>query len=189
MAYQFKIQLLDINKPTVWRRVLVAEKLTFHELHEMIQLAFGWDDVNKYQFSLSGDSDTFIGIPTKDDGEQPDLNSMKTKLNKFFTHEKQSFFYTYNLRADWIHKIVLEKILPEPVPIPVCMEGKGKCPPEDSNSAWGYENMKPILADPLHVEYKLMKKWLGLNEDEEWDVNEFNLEAANERLMAWTREK
>lgn len=183
MAYQFKIQLQDVSKPTVWRRVMVAEKLTFHEFHEVIQLAFGWDDVHIYQFSPTGFGDEpVIGILTKDDWEQPELDSMKTKLNKFFTHEKQTFYYCYDFGDDWSHHIVLEKIVPEPVKIPVCLEGKGKCPPEDSNGESGYGNMKIILADPSHSEYKIMKQWLGLKETEEWDVNEVDLEEVNERL-------
>ena len=38
MAYQFKIQLMNVAKPPVWRQIQVPEKITFHDLHELIQL-------------------------------------------------------------------------------------------------------------------------------------------------------
>jgi len=183
MAYQFKIQLQNISKPPVWRRVIVAEKLTFHEFHEVIQEVFGWGDYHLYQFSPTGyGSYPVIGIPSKDDWEQPEMDSMKTKLKKIFTQEKQSFNYIYDFGDDWSHKIVLEKLVPEPVKSPVCLDGKGTCPPEDCGGAWGYENMKAILADPSHEEYKEMKEWLGLDDDEEYDANKFNLDEINESL-------
>jgi hypothetical protein len=184
MAYQFRIQLQNISKPPVWRRVIVDEKLTFHELHEVIQEVFGWDDFHLYQFCPTGyGSNPVIAVPSKDDWEQPEMNSMKTKLNKIFTKEKQSFTYIYDFGDDWIHKILLEKLVPEPVKSPVCLDGKGTCPPEDCGGPWGYENLKVILADPMHEEYLDTKEWLGLDEDEEWDANEFDMEQVNESLQ------
>ena len=183
MAYQFKIQLKNVTKPPVWRRVIVSEKLTFHELHEVIQNVFGWDDYHMYQFSPSGyGSNPIIGIISKDDFEQPEMDSMKTKLNKVFTKEKQSFIYIYDFGDDWIHKIVLEKLVPDPIESTVCLAGKGTCPPEDCGGPWGYENLRLILADPSHEEYKEMKEWLGLDDDEEWDADAFDQDEVNERL-------
>lgn len=51
----------------------------------LIQFAFGWEDFHLYQFSPKGyGSHPLISIPSKDDWEQADFNSMKTKLNKVF---------------------------------------------------------------------------------------------------------
>jgi len=183
MAYQFKIQLNNVTKPPVWRRVIVAEKSTFHELHEVIQRVFGWDDYHLYQFCPSGyGSNPVIAIPSEDDWEKPDMNALKTKLNKVFAHEKQSFTYIYDFGDDWIHKIVLEKLVPDELPSPVCLDGKGACPPEDCGGAWGYEELKMTMANPSHEEYQEMKEWLGLEDDEEWDAGAFDLDEANERL-------
>ena len=183
MAYQFKIKLQNVSKPPVWRKIIVDENITFHQLHEVIQEVFGWGDYHLYQFSPNGyGSNPVIGIPSKDDWEQPEMNSMKTRLNKVFTQEKQSFNYIYDFGDDWVHKIVLEKVVPEPIKSPVCLDGKGNCPPEDCGGPWGYENMKAILSDPSHEEYKEMKEWLGLDEDEEYDANEFDLKEINESI-------
>jgi hypothetical protein len=183
MAYQFRIQLNNVTKPPVWRRVIVDEKMTFHELHEVIQRVFGWDDYHMYQFCPSGyGSNPVIAIPSKDDWEEPDMNALKTKLNKVFRHEKQSCIYIYDFGDDWIHKIVLEKLVSDDLPTPVCLDGKGACPPEDCGGAWGYEELKLTMANPSHEEYEEMKEWLGLEDDEEWDAAAFDLDEVNERL-------
>jgi hypothetical protein len=185
MAYQFKIQLKGVTKPPVWRRVIVPEKLTFHEFHEVIQLAFEWQDYHLYQFSPSGyGSNPVIAVPSEDDWEQPEMNAMKTNLNKFFTQAKQKFIYIYDFGDDWTHQILLEQRVAEDIKIPVCLDGKGACPPEDCGGAWGYENLKIILADPTHEEYAEMKEWLGMEEDEEWDAGDFDVDWVNEKLRA-----
>ena len=50
MTIQFKIQIRDIKKPPVWRRIVIPENFTFHDLHNTIQSAFGWWDEHLYQF-------------------------------------------------------------------------------------------------------------------------------------------
>ena len=186
MAYQFKIQLLNVTKPLVWRQIQVSEKITFHELHQIIQLVFGWDNSHLYQFSPKGyGSHPLISIPSKDDWEQADFNSMKTKLNKVFKFEKQTFNYLYDFGDDWSHKITIEKILSGEIESAVCLAGKGACPPEDCGGAWGYETLKVIMADPKHEEYADMKEWLGLDEDEDWDANGFDMAEVNEMLKCY----
>ena len=50
MTIQFKIQIRDIKKPPVWRRIVIPGNFTFHDLHNTIQSAFGWWDEHLYQF-------------------------------------------------------------------------------------------------------------------------------------------
>jgi len=183
MTYQFKIQLKNVTKPPVWRLIQVPEKFTFHDLHQLIQLVFGWEDCHLYMFNPKGyGSHPVIAIPSGEEWEKPEMNAMKTKLNKVFTAEKQSYTYIYDFGDDWIHQILLEKILPEEIKSPICLNGKGTCPPEDCGGPWGYQNLKTILADPKHEEYEDMKEWMGLEIDEDWDANYFDLEEVNEML-------
>ena len=186
MVYQFKIQLKNVAKPSVWRQIQVPEKFTFHKLHQLIQLVFGWENCHLYQFSPSGyGSHPVISIPIEEDWEKPDMNALKTKLNKVFTTQKQTLTYIYDFGDDWVHQIVLEKILSEDIKIPICLNGNGNCPPEDCGGPWGYENLKTILADPKHEEHQDMKDWLGLDEHEDWDANYFDLSGVNEMLKGF----
>ncbi|MDR1202145.1 MAG: plasmid pRiA4b ORF-3 family protein [Tannerellaceae bacterium] len=44
MVFQFKIQIKDIAKPPVWRRITIPADFTFLRFHYVIQKAFGWED-------------------------------------------------------------------------------------------------------------------------------------------------
>lgn len=183
MTYQFKIQLKNISNPAVWRRVLVPDTCTFHDLHRIIQLVFPWDDYHMYQFSPSGyGSYPTIAISSDQDWEAPEFDALETKLNELFKTEKQTYTYIYDFGDDWVHKITLEKILSDTISQPKCIKGKGKCPPEDCGGPWGYENLLEILEHPKHEEYKNMREWLGLEKGEKWNVEEFDLDEVNEGL-------
>ena len=41
-GYVLKI-VLENTHPPVWRRVMIPEKITFEDLHKIIQILFDWD--------------------------------------------------------------------------------------------------------------------------------------------------
>lgn len=50
---QLKIRLLGVS-PMVWRRVLVPESMSLHELHGVVQLAMGWEGIHLFEFAIRG---------------------------------------------------------------------------------------------------------------------------------------
>jgi hypothetical protein len=36
----------------IWRRVLVSSSITLRELHEILQVAVGWDGIHLFQFEI-----------------------------------------------------------------------------------------------------------------------------------------
>lgn len=54
MLLTFRIQLAQITKPPVWRRVTVPAEFSFARFHYVIQRAFGWMNCHLYQFSEKG---------------------------------------------------------------------------------------------------------------------------------------
>ena len=186
MAFQFKIQIKNIQKPPVWRQILVPENFTFDEFHVVIQDAFGWYNYHLYQFSPTGYGSTpIIALASEDDWEAPDMDAEKTKLKDIFKTENQKYTYIYDFGDDWIHSIILEKILDDKIKHAKCLAGKGFCPPEDCGGPGGYERIKDVLANPDHEEYKDTREWLGLEDDNEvFDPNEFDLESTNEILAS-----
>ncbi len=184
MVFQFKIQIIQITKPPVWRRIKVRTDATFSEFHETIQLAFGWTFSHLYLFSEKGFASHFQiqDIEMADDelGEVGDAD--KIQLRDIFTKEKQTYRYIYDFGDNWDHKITLEKILKENIEHPICVAGKGQCPPEDCGGVWGFAEMKEAINDPDHPEYEEYREWLGLEENEIWDAKEFDLEEVNEEL-------
>ena len=184
MTYQFKIQIKGITKPPVWRKVSVPAQFTFLKFHEVIQLAFGWENYHLFQFSPKGfGSFPSIGLPDPEGWDEGDTrDSRKTKLSDVFSGEGQKYTYIYDFGDSWEHQLVLEQILPDKTSKASCLAGKGACPPEDCGGIWGYEELKETLADPSNPEHESMKEWLGLEEEERWDPAAFDLEEANERV-------
>lgn len=141
-TFQFKIQIQDIQKPPVWRRVLVPAHVTFDKFHQIIQAAFGWENCHLYQFSKSGWSSEFVyKIPDDYDDEEITENSRTTFISEVFTMSKQTYTYTYDFGDNWMHSIILEKISDTEKPVIVCLAGKGACPPEDCGGTPGYYNL------------------------------------------------
>ncbi|MFZ4401096.1 MAG: plasmid pRiA4b ORF-3 family protein [Bacteroidales bacterium] len=182
MTYQFRIQLENIKKPPVWRRVTVPSTFNFEQFHQVIQSAFGWFDYHLYLFSPEGYGSYPMITNDEESDDDQSIMSDKIKLSKIFKNEGDKYVYIYDFGDDWKHKIVLEKILAEKTKTADCLDGKGACPPEDCGGPWGYENLLLILADKKHEEYAEMAEWVGLCEGEEWDVNEFDLEFAQEMV-------
>lgn len=174
MLFQFKIQLKNIIKPPVWRKVLVPDSFSLDKLHEVIQKAFGWNNAHLYQFSKEGyGSYPNYGVP---DGASDDMkDSRKVKLSKIFDQSGQKYTYIYDFGDDWVHAITLEEIKEGKASKAELLSGKGACPPEDCGGPWGYQRLLETLANPADEEHADMREWLGLNDDDIWDANEFNL--------------
>ena len=66
--------------------------------------------------------------------------------------------------------------------LPSCVAGKGACPPEDCGGAWGYAELKEILADPAHEDHQDRLEWLGLDAGKDFDPKKFSVAEVNARL-------
>ncbi len=172
--FQFKITLNEI-KPSIWRRFLVKDNISFQKLHETIQVVMGWDDYHLYSFYLNKEE---ISPP---DSENDSLNAKKIKLKDKLSL-KNKFGYVYDFGDNWEHSLVVERIFDQDYKtpfIPFCLEGKRACPPEDCGSTWGYYKLQEIKKDKNHKEYEdMIVEWLG----EDFDFEEFNLQEINNRL-------
>jgi len=50
--YRLRVVLNGVS-PLVWRRLLVSSETNLADLHEILQLAFGWSGFYLYEFSHS----------------------------------------------------------------------------------------------------------------------------------------
>lgn len=89
--------------------------------------------------------------------------------------------YVYDFGDHWQHDVIVEKVLAaEPGAVyPVCLSGKGHCPPEDCGGVWGYAELRETLADPAHEEHADMLEWLELESAEEFDPHAFDADDVN----------
>ncbi|MFC7395195.1 plasmid pRiA4b ORF-3 family protein [Scopulibacillus cellulosilyticus] len=172
MIYQLKINL-KYMKPPVWRRIQVDSKITFETLHQLIQIAFDWEDYHLHDFrielkeghlksarlnnmfdgpfqpghiiikSQKVDND-FLGLGTES------LDEEKEIIEDYLLDEKDKCLYTYDFGDDWQHEIVLEKILPveKGVNYPRCIKAMRLAPEEDSRgSLEDDDEYRELLAD------------------------------------------
>lgn len=108
-GYILKIVMEDTHPP-VWRRVLVPEKITFGDLHEIIQILFDWDGYHMHDFRIPSD-DILIEQDTGEDNfwNYGGYKEKETLVDPFFRKYKW-VRYTYDFGDDWRHKIMIEKI-------------------------------------------------------------------------------
>lgn len=183
---QLKISLNGIE-PLIWRRFLVEDSITFHQLHKIIQKVMNWGNYHLYDFQfdkfyIEGDSkkqsfavDSMWGrsIPK---GIKT-LSASKAKLNEVI-QKKENFLYTYDFGDNWQHSIVVEEILEknDSQHYPACTDGERACPPEDCGSVPGYYELMEIRKDKGHPLYEeRVVEWLGEDYDpEEFDINKIN---------------
>jgi Plasmid pRiA4b ORF-3-like protein len=163
---QIKVKLLGATKPPVWRRVQLRADTRLDELHDILQAALGWENYHLHAFSF---------------GEE-EFGPRDPELNLDFSDERQvtlgeltdigaRFRYTYDFGDNWEHEILVEDLLdPDPdTHYPILVAAKGACPPEDCGGAWGYADLKEILADPNDERHQEMLEWLGLENASEFD--------------------
>jgi len=176
---QLKITLQGTNPP-IWRCVLVDKKTTFGQLHLIIQIVMGWTNSHLYEFNMDGYR---IAEPNEEFDSELDIetvDSATVDLDSIISGLKGQFEYIYDFGDSWSHQIVVEKTLPRGVHtrIPVCLDGKLNCPPEDCGGIHGFYNLLDILGNKRHPERRDLIEWLGGEYDKEY----FNISDINAAL-------
>ena len=167
-VYQLQISLQG-TEPLIWRRVIVPSTIAFAKLHKVIQLTMGWEDSHEHRFVSNSAG------PLKASHEKI------LRLKEMATNGPGScFFYEYDPGDNWVHFVVLEKVI-DLGPLPAfidCIEGARACPPEDCGGTGGYVELLEILADPSHPEHGKRLEWVG----GKFDPEKLDLAAINKKL-------
>ncbi len=182
-VYQLKITLRDV-RPPVWRRVLVTDATTLHQLHWIVQAAMGWTNSHLHQFII--DEEYYSEPMLEVDDWGPEVkNEKRVRLSALGLEPKRKFTYEYDFGDSWRHEILVEKVLAlEAVGrYPQCVAGKRACPPEDCGGVWGYERFLEVIKDEDDPEHEEMLEWAGGS----FDPEAFNLEEVNQELKGIAR--
>jgi len=179
---QLKIQLRNVTKPPIWRKVEVKATDTFYDLHNIIQGAMGWYDAHLHQFIIGGQ---YVGLPSPYDFMEK-KDSRKIKLSQVFKTPKSQVVYEYDFGDGWEHLITLEAIIDaeKGVTYPRLTRGKSACPPEDCGGPWGYAELRETLNNPKHSEYEEMRDWMDMEEGDVFDPTEFDLEEQHGEMVS-----
>jgi hypothetical protein len=169
---------LEDWEPEIWRLVEVPARASLKTLHDVIQVAMGWQDYHLWEFE---GLDRRYGLP---DPEWPDDELVAAKdvtLATLVDGGVSELTYTYYMGDDWRHIVTVAEDAPaEPGrTYPRLLDGARRCPPEDVGGLPGFDHFLEALADPRHEEHAHLVKWNGGSFDEE------NFEsAASERRVA-----
>ena len=174
-VYQIKVNLVGA-KPPIWRRLEVPATITLAKLHDVIQIAFGWEDYHMHAFETGYGT---FGVP---DPELEHKSEKPVTLEQVADGEKAKIRYTYDFGDGWDHDILVEKVLDRDpkTRYPRCTAGRRAAPPEDCGGIGGYEELVEILADPAHPEHEDKLEWLGLESGAEFDPAWFDAGEINE---------
>lgn len=178
-ALQMKMKLI-LDGENVWRRVIVPVNRNFNELHEIIQIAFGWENNHLYEFYIYEKGITNIHkyhsayfqegykpivnlVCIEDDltssSNYKKISSEERKLSDYLLTYK-IMKYNYDFGDNWQHEIQVEKEINDfNQPHPICLDGEGKTPPEDVGGMIGYREFLEIVSNPNHPDYNNTVKW------------------------------
>ena len=113
----------------VWRGFLVSSKTNLADLHEILQVAFGWSGFYRYEFLIHG----------KTFGCNAGVCLADCQL-----HPSERFRYRYNFFVFWECDLRLEAIIPHQGELadPRCVGGRRPAPDENDGGAWGYQQLQ-----------------------------------------------
>jgi hypothetical protein len=173
---QVRITLKDVDNPPVWRQVLIPAGYSLSRVHQVIQAAMGWEDCHLHAFQIGEttygpDPDGELGYADETKARLADVAKVSTRIG-----------YDYDFGDSWDHELVIEALADAEAGqvYPACIAGEGGCPPEDSGGAYGFGELKEILAGPPSPERDEMREWAG----DAYDPARFDLAAANAAVAA-----
>jgi hypothetical protein len=168
--YQFRAVLRAIS-PLIWRRLLVRSDSTLAALHEILQVAFGWEDVHLNRFEIRGRGYEVY----RDGGGMTGIDAEEVRLCDLHLRPLERFDYEYDFGDGWIHDIRLERVLPtDPkMTYPTCVAGKCAAPPEDCGGPYVFMSNRARYCDIGSGESREdLNDWVDTNDldDEELEI-------------------
>lgn len=181
--------------PPVWRRVEVASDLGLEDLHDVLQVAFGWEDYHLYRFTTGPQEDPGSAFACAADlaeawDDDPAVPMWDVRVDELLGEAGDRLFYQYDYGDNWWLAIQVEQVIDERVPPgrAVLVDGAGPGPPEDCGGVGGYETIV-AAADPDHPDHRQaladVEAWWGRQvAPDEVGLVPFDLPTVAEQLQA-----
>lgn len=146
-------------KPPVWRRVELPSTLHLNELHDVLQLLFGWDDCHLHRFTQGTtvwdrDAEMFLCPYDVESGEDEGVPTFEVRLDEVLAAPGDRLRYVYDYGDEWLLVLVVERV-GGVVDRPHCTGGRGNPPPEDSGGAWDWDGSAGPPFDPALLDEEL----------------------------------
>ncbi len=108
-----------------------------NEVHEILQVAFGWTDCHLHQFGSGpryhGPETEYYLCPYQVEEGEPGVPEEEVRLDEVIADPGDTLCYLYDFGDNWQHVIRLEAIAPwdGTAPAAVCLDGRRDGPAED----------------------------------------------------------
>jgi hypothetical protein len=157
-----RVDLRETSPPT-WRGLELASDLNLAELHDILQVAFGWTDSHLHGFAAgpefhSETTERYLCPFDQEEGEDG-IPEVDVRLDEVLAEAGDTLCYAYDYGDSWQHLITLEAVLPrkDGAPRAVCTGGQRDGPAEDCGGVYSYELIAAATdqARPDHVAARL----------------------------------
>ena len=198
---EVRVELVDIE-PSIWRQLEVRGSLTLDQLHQILQTAFGWEDMHLHRFTsddpfaplrpVKGEiPETLQWLPRQECDEPDDRPEEDLSLGQLLALGDGAAFYEYDFGDSWLHRLELVSQRPasEDTPPARVLDGARRGPLEDSGGFPGYEEMLEALSDPTHPDHAEHSAWVAeiTGSTEPFDPAFLDIPALNQALAAQVR--
>jgi hypothetical protein len=153
--------------PPIWRRLELRSDLTFEEVHDVLQTAFGWAGYHLWRFSVGGgpfdrNSQLFLCEFDVDEGEDEGVPAGEVRLGELLQEPGDLLEYVYDYGDDWDLRIVVESVREaEADAAPArATGGRRAAPPEDCGGLRDAEDLAAVLEDPARFDLAALDRAL-----------------------------
>lgn len=194
-SLRLKVQMKDVNKPPMWREIVIPADFNFSQLHYAIQAVTGLENEHLWQFQRRAyEPDLQIGIPS-DGGMGFGLDEWThdadiTPVTGFLAKKGDKLEYVYDFGDDWIFTVSVLDVIERDGDVAVCT--KWKCdfqPIEDCGGVWAYLQLRDAFSAPEKLTAKQKKElaatfgFENFDQMSAWvDDSVMDIEYVNERL-------
>lgn len=110
MIYEIHIELASTHRP-VWRTVHVHKKMTFEQLHQLIQLLFDWWDDHPYQFTEAVSEERVIFQRGKNSTNYEHIGQANLRIEEVLNEIGEGLYYIYGDKRSWQLQLTLQQII------------------------------------------------------------------------------
>lgn len=185
------------SEPAIWRQLEMSGSLALNQIHQVLQAAFGWEDVHLHRFTpedpfaplrpVDGEyPEALQWLPGRECEEPGDRAEEDCTLEQLFALGAGAAFYEYDFGDSWLHRLELVSHRPEDADSPPArlIGGARRGPLEDSGGLPGYEEIMDALADPAHPGHAEYAAWVAdaTGSDAPYDPAFLDIPAVNRAL-------
>lgn len=145
----FRVRIeVEHAHPVIWRTVDIRQDTRLSLVHQVIQVAFGWEDRHLHRFSLGGGafdrtSQLFLCPYDVEEGEDNGLPDRSVRLDETLKVPGDRLHYVYDYGDNWGLVLELEEVrtVTPTTPVARVVDGRWPSPPEDAGGIGSLTHM------------------------------------------------